>query len=1628
MHQPQSQEPISRQSIGGPGRERSACGVALIARMGGDPDRSLVTDALEALRRMTHRSGAHEGTGDGSGILLGMPHGFFARVLPDVLEVPVPEPGRYAVGMVFLPRDEEDAAACRERLADVAEEHGLAVLGWRVVPVQADVPGPAARSVEPRIEQVVLASPDGLEIEDFERRLFVVRKVGTRRIRRSGLQSTGFHVCSLSARTIIYKGQLTPGQVPAFYDDLRHPEMASTLALVHSRFSTNTFPSWSRAQPFRLLGHNGEINTLRGNVNWMQAREPHLESRLLGADLQAILPAVDPQTSDSGMLDNVLELMIRGGRTLPESLLALIPEAWENASPADMSPEERAFYQAQASLVEPWDGPAAVLFTDGRLAGGILDRNGLRPARFWITADDRVILASEVGVVDVDPAQVVRKGRLRPGRIFLVDLEEGRIVEDEEVKAAAASSRPWKEWLHGNRVRLRALVQERNAALAAAEAAGGGAPADTAAPSTDDLVPVLRAFGYTREQLEHMVAPMVELAKDPVGSMGNDAALACLSDRARLPYDYLKQRFAQVTNPPMDSIRERIVTALDCPVGPQGNLLEPDEAALARLWITSPILSVGGLAVLKEMDGRGGGPSGSSVVGGPRSWRSRTISLLSPLDEGLDAALVRIQEAAVSAVREGITVLVLSDRGVDRDHLPVSALLATGAVHHHLLDTGLRGKAAIILDSGEPREMHHICALLGFGADAIHPWLVREVIDREVAAGRWGNGKTLEEAHQAWATAAEGEILKVMAKMGISTLSSYKGAQIFEALGLGADVIRRCFAGTESRIGGASLAVLEEEARRRHAEAWPRRGAPVPVLDVPGEFSWRPGGEDRQWNPDTIAQLQQAARQNSRDAYRDYSRLCHEEGASRATLRSLLAFAPDGNRAVPLEEVEPAAEIVKRFSTGAMSYGALSLEAHETLAIAMNRVGGRSNSGEGGEDPGRAEPLPDGDSRRSAIRQIASGRFGVSIEYLAAADQIQIKMAQGAKPGEGGQLPGKKVSAEIARVRGTTPGVMLISPPPHHDIYSIEDLAQLIFDLRNTNPRAEIAVKLVSVAGVGTVAAGVAKAGADRILIAGHDGGTGASPLTSIRHAGLPWELGLAETRETLSRNGLRDEVRIEVDGLLRTGRDVAVAALLGADSFGFSTAPLITLGCIMMRKCHLNTCPVGVCTQDPVLRKRFAGAPEHLINYLFLVAEEVREILAHLGLRSMDEAVGRTDLLRAVRAEDHWKAAGVDASILLDGSDGDEAARPRDPYLRADRRERAEAARRAVLDDVLDRELLRRAGGALDRARPVHIELPVANEDRAVGTLLSHEIARRFGKGGLPDGTIHVKLEGSAGQSLGAWLAEGVTVELEGDANDYVGKGLSGGRLILYPSLRAPFVPEETILAGNVVLYGAVRGQAFIRGRVGERFCVRNSGALAVVEGVGDHGCEYMTGGRAVILGPTGRNFAAGMSGGIAYVRDPEGIFPDRCNLELVELGPVDSVEDRDELRWLLERHRRFTGSEVARTVLADWENQVGTFVKVIPTEYRLAMEALAARRRAEEEAAAEPHIHAPRRKPPLQLPRRRAGEAASGRVGGLPVLPTGGSTPAAGPVGGVPPTPPAPQSSGAGGSRTPPAGGHHG
>ena len=1491
-----------------PADERDSCGIAIIAHVKGVASRSIVEDGLEALYRMSHRSacGPEPDTGDGSGILLGLPHAFFREVAPEALGCGLPAPGRYGVGMVQLPRDRPERTRCRSAIERSIAAQGQGLLGWRRVPADNGDLGAGAREGEPVIEQVFVRAARGLGRDAFERRLYLIRQRADHRIRRLGLAEGALYASSsFSSRTIVYKGQLTPGQLPGYYADLRDHRLRSHVALVHTRFSTNTFPSWSRAQPMRLLCHNGEINTLQGNVNWMRARQSLLKSDLYGPDFGGLLPIVDAETSDSGMFDNVLELLASSGRSLPDAVNMMIPEAWENHE--SMPPGRRAMYRYNASLMEPWDGPAAILFSDGRWAGAVLDRNGLRPCRYWVTHDDRVVLASEVGVLDVPTARIRSKGRLEPGRMFLVDFEEGRIVGDGEIKERAAAAHPYGEWLARRALDL-----------------GDLPPKAPPAPDPASRIARLRMFGYTSEHLRFVLRPMVDDAKDPLGSMGNDEPLAVLSERPRLLYDYFKQLFAQVTNPPIDSTRESSVMALGLPLGPEGNLLETTEDQAERLWIPHPVLTDGEMASLSGLD-RG-------------SWRTAVIDITWPRAEGpggLERTLGRICREASRRIREGVPLLLLSDRRAGPDRVPLSALLAVGAVHQHLVRSEERTMAGLLVETGEPRSVHHYCTLLGYGADGINPYLAFEALDEledeGLLAGAWSGPERIARYREAVGAG----ILKVMAKMGISALSSYRGAQIFEAVGLAPEVMERCFRGSASRLKGAGFGTLAREAIRRHDLAWaPRPDLRFPSLPNPGEYHWRPEGERRMWNPDTVAAARRVATTASHESYRAFARLADEDARSRCTIRSLLGFRDA--EPVPPEEVEPASEIVKHFTTGAMSFGALSKEAHETLAIAMNRIGAKSNSGEGGEDPERYEPLANGDSRISAIKQVASGRFGVTMDYLVHADQLQIKMAQGAKPGEGGELPGRKVSGPIARVRHTTPGVMLISPPPHHDIYSIEDLAQLIFDLKNANPEAAVSVKLVSAVGVGTVAAGVAKAKSDHILISGHDGGTGASPLTSIKHAGLPWELGIAEVHQTLVANGLRDRVRLETDGQIKTGRDVVIGALLGAEEFGFSTAPLIAMGCIMMRKCHLNTCPVGICTQDPVLRQRFEGTPEHVVNYLFQVAEEARSILARLGFRTLNDAVGRADMLRPAEGAGGGEAPPLDLAPIL------VRAVPPGPgggVIKAREQDHA-------LGGILDRELIRRARPALERRRPVTIDLPVRNANRATGTLLSNRIVRRHGPAGLPDGTVRLNLAGSAGQSLGAWLARGVTIDLAGDANDYVGKGLSGGRIVVRPPADAAFRAEENVIIGNVALYGATGGEAFFRGIAGERFCVRNSGAFAVVEGVGAHGCEYMTGGRAVILGPTGRNFAAGMSGGIAYVWDPAGEFAGRCNRELVELDrfgrfPARMETEEHEMRSLIEAHVRFTGSVVGQLILEAWEARLPEFVRVIPTDYRKVWEA---------------------------------------------------------------------------------------
>ena len=1509
-----------KQGLYDPAFEKDSCGVGFVANIKGKPSHQIVMDAEIMLQRMEHRGGCgcEPTTGDGAGILTGMPHDFCVKAAKQDLGVDLPAAGFYAAGNIFLPTDDSQRQQCIAGVEKIIAEQGQKCLGWREVPIDtegADI-GPTARLSQPVILQLYIEAV-GVEGKDFERQLFVIRKRCTHLLRydKSLSQRKAFYICSLSPRIIIYKGMLNALQVKTFYLDLQNPDYASHIAMVHSRFSTNTFPSWDRAQPNRYMSHNGEINTLLGNRNWMTARQGMVKSDIFDCSIDSLFPIAENDCSDSGNFDNVLEFLLMSGRSLQEAVMLMVPEAWQ--SDQNMDQAKKDFYRFNSTMMEPWDGPASIAFTDGNYIGAVLDRNGLRPSRYYVTHDDRVIMASEVGVVDVDPADVKFKGRLQPGKMFLIDFAKGELIPDSELKKDFSTRRPYGEWLNKQEIKL--------AELGCDQEAHGFMP--------DTIIPRMQAFGYTVETMQFMLLPMVRELRDPVGSMGNDSALACLSDKPRMIYDYFKQLFAQVTNPAIDSIREEVVMSLECYIGPEGNLLETTEQHANRLCVPHPILTNEELAALKHLNHRG--------------WKSKTIDITYDKSEGvagLGKRLDKICAQASEAIKEGYSLVVLSDRNISAQRVPVSTLLATGAVHHHLVDHQERTRIGIVLETGEAREVHHHCLLIGYGADAINPYVAFEALFQSQREGMLDDEKYDDAGIvAAYRKGVAKGMLKVMAKIGISTLHSYKGAQIFEAVGLGEDVITRCFKGTASRIKGVNLEVLAEESMRRHEMAYPGRDlVRLPMLDNPGDFHWRNGGEVHMWNPRSIASIQQAARTNSREAYKQFAKVSDDDSTRRATLRGLLKFKDGANGGeIPLEEVEPAKEIVKRFVTGAMSFGSISAESHEALAIAMNRMGGKSNTGEGGEDAERFKAMPNGDSKRSAIKQIASGRFGVTNWYLTNADELQIKVSQGAKPGEGGELPGGKVDVNIARIRHSTPGVGLISPPPHHDIYSIEDLAQLIHDLKNSNPSARISVKLVAEIGVGTVASGVAKAFSDHIVIAGHDGGTGASPLTSVKHAGLPWELGVAETHQTLVMNDLRSRVVVQTDGQLKTGRDITIAALLGAEEFGFSTAPLITLGCIMMRKCHLNTCPVGIATQDKELRKKFKGKPEHVVNYLFMVAEDMREHMASLGFRTVNEMIGRVDVLEANTALDHWKAKGIDLTMLLTP-----AVKPHDGvgvYC--------SQVQDHGLEKALDNEIIKRAKATIEKGEAVSMELPVVNTNRVVGTMLSHELAKAHQGKPLPDDTLHIKLDGSAGQSLGAWLYEGVTIELEGDSNDYAGKGLSGGRLIMYPPKNSNFVAEESIIVGNTVLYGATSGEAYFRGIAAERFCVRNSGANTVVEGVGDHGCEYMTGGRVVVLGETGRNFAAGMSGGIAYIWDRKKTFPALCNMGMVELESLEIEEDINEVKILIENHLRYTGSDVAKAALDNWPETVKQFVKVMPTDYKRVMQEM---KKQEEQAVA--------------------------------------------------------------------------
>jgi glutamate synthase (NADPH/NADH) large chain len=1490
-----------------PANEKDSCGVGFVADMKGRPSHQIVMEADHALRRMNHRGGCgcEANTGDGCGILTAIPHKFLKKSAKEAFGVDLPEKGQYAVGNIFLPQDATERAHCKATVEQFITMQGQTLIGWRAMDVQpqlADV-GPTALNSMPIIEQLYVGAAAGLTGDEFERQLYIIRKISTRTLRTEHElnEAQAFYICTLSSKVIVYKGMLTPDQLVPFYPDLADEDYEAHLAMVHSRFSTNTFPSWDRAQPNRFMSHNGEINTRQGNINAMRSRQGVVESALFGAEINKLFPVVEPDCSDSGSFDNVLEFMLMNGRTLQEAIMLMVPEAWQNDT--EMSQEKRDFYEFNSTLMEPWDGPASIAFTDGHYIGAVLDRNGLRPSRYYITHDDKVIMASEVGVVEIEPSNVKFKGRLQPGKMFLLDFDEGRLITDEELKGGHSSSQPFGQWLDEQRIDLGQLHTD--------EEPHGFEP--------DTLLQRMMSFGFTTETMQFMLLPLVQELRDPVSSMGNDSALACLSDKPRMIYDYFKQLFAQVTNPAIDSIREEVVMSLECYIGPEGNLLEATAEHAHRMRVPHPILTNEEMAAIRHLDHRG--------------WRTRVIDITYPRSEGsagLEASLLRICEEASQAIADGYSLIVLSDREVSAQRVPVSTLLAGGAVHQHLVASSERTKIGIVVETGEAREVHHHCMLIGFGVDAINPYLAFESLWQSQRDGLLPGDKhdSDDKIVAAYRKGVAKGMLKVMAKMGISTLQSYKGAQIFEAVGIASDVIERCFNGTPSRVQGVSFEVLGEEALRRHEIAFPSVQAQrIPVLENPGDVHWRASGEKHMWNPETISAIQDASRNNSREAYDRFVKASDDDATRGSTLRGLMGFKEGANGGpIAISEVEPASEIVKRFCTGAMSFGSISPEAHESLAVAMNRIGGKSNTGEGGEDAARFTPLPNGDSKRSAIKQVASGRFGVTAHYLANADEIQIKISQGAKPGEGGELPGGKVDDYIAKLRHSTPGVGLISPPPHHDIYSIEDMAQLIHDLKNANRNARISVKLVSEMGVGTIASGVTKAKADHIVIAGHDGGTGASPLTSIKHAGLPWELGISETHQTLVMNDLRSRVVLQTDGQLKTGKDVVIAALLGAEEFGFATLPLITLGCIMMRKCHLNTCPVGIATQDPDLRKKFNGAPENVVNYFFLLAEEIREHMARLGFRTINEMVGRSDVLETSAAAEHWKSSGLDLSSILRV-----AEKPHDDVGTYQSMEQDHA-----LELALDNEIIRQAQPAIDSGEKVRIELPVVNINRVVGTMLSHKIADKWGAEGLPDDTIHVKLNGSAGQSLGAFMSGGITIEVEGDCNDYVGKGLSGGRIVAYPPKESSFKAEENVLVGNVCLYGATSGEAYLRGIAAERFCVRNSGASAVIEGIGDHGCEYMTGGRVVVLGSTGRNFAAGMSGGVAYILDRDGDFRRRCNMGMVELETVSDDTDITELKTLIENHLSYTGSSVAKQLLDDWENSLGQFVKVMPTDYK--------------------------------------------------------------------------------------------
>ena len=1474
--------------------EHDACGVSFVANIKGVRSREIVTLGITALCNMEHRgaTGAEADTGDGAGILIQVPDAFLRAVAGFEL----PAMGKYAVGIAFLPADPVRTATAIETVERIVVEEGLRPLGWRVVPSNPDCLGASARAVMPAIQQFFLDDPAGAEGIDLDRKIFVARK----RIERELVGDMRTYFSSLSARTLVYKGMFTTPELGDFFPDLWDDRMESSLALVHSRFSTNTFPSWPLAHPYRYIAHNGEINTVQGNRNWMRTREALLASDTIHG-LERAFPICTPGMSDSASFDEVLELLHLSGRSLPHALLMMIPEAWENND--RMDPRKRAFYEFHSSLMEPWDGPADVAFTDGTLIGAVLDRNGLRPGRYWVTKDDLVVLASEAGVLDIEPSRVVKKGRLQPGKMFLIDTAQGRIIDDEEIKMQLASEHPYAEWLEQGLTHLADLPDREHIVH-----------------SHDSVMRRQQMFGYTEEELKVILAPTARTGTEPLGSMGTDTPIAVLSDRPRLLFDYFQQLFAQVTNPPLDAIREEVVTAVGTSVGPEGNLLAPGPDSCRQLVLPFPIIDNDDLAKIIHINDENTHPHLAAVV-------ISGLYRVADGGEGLRSALDKVRQDVSEAIVQGARIIVLSDRNSDEVFAPIPSLLLTSAVHHHLIREKRRTNVGLVVECGDAREVHHMALLVGFGAGAINPYLAFETIEDIISNDMYLLGSM--EPYQAvknYIKASGKGVLKVMSKMGVSTVASYTGAQIFEAIGLATDLVDEFFTGTVSRLGGIGLEEIAREVASRHATAHPKRPdlRAHRRIELGGEYQWRREGEFHLFNPDTVYRLQHSTRAGRYDLFKQYTKDVDDQSQRLATLRGLFELRTSESGPISIDEVEPVSEIVKRFSTGAMSYGSISAEAHETLAIAMNRIGAKSNTGEGGEDPERFTPMANGDSKRSSIKQVASGRFGVTSEYLVNADDLQIKMAQGAKPGEGGQLPGYKVYPSIAKTRHSTPGVGLISPPPHHDIYSIEDLKQLIHDLKNSNPLARVHVKLVAEVGVGTVAAGVSKAKADVVLISGHDGGTGASPLTSLKHAGAPWELGLAEAQQTLMLNGLRDRIVVQADGQMKTGRDVVIAALLGAEEFGFATAPLVVSGCIMMRVCHLDTCPVGIATQNPTLRSRFSGKPEFVVNFFEYIAEEVREYLAQLGYRTLKEAVGHVEMIDARKAVDHWKAKGLDISPMLEV--------PQNPYNQTPF---MSVAQDHGLDEALDNELIAQSQTAIADARPVNISVPIRNVNRTVGTMLGYEVTKAWGGAGLPDGTIKIHFTGSAGQSFGAFVPAGIEMRLEGDSNDYLGKGLSGGRIILHPHRESTFVAEENVIAGNVIGYGATSGEIFIRGTVGERFCVRNSGATAVVEGVGDHGCEYMTGGRVVVLGATGRNFAAGMSGGIAYVYDPDGQFPSNVNYEMVELEHVGG-EDEEWLRAAIARHGSFTESAIAERILGAWTVEVSRFRKVMPRDYK--------------------------------------------------------------------------------------------